>query len=157
MKCNTCQRDDLEASDFTFKNKKTGKLHKQCKRCRSEYHKVYYLNNKDTYIAKAKSNNPIYYQQKRKWINDYKTSAGCKYCNEKRAACLDFHHTDKNKEFEISKFKWFSYKKLESEMRKCIVICSNCHRLLHYDPMSLEGFEPSCLSAADFKIAASSE
>ena len=53
----------------------------------------------------------------------------CCRCPEARLVCLDFHHTDANKEKGVSKITNVS-RALE-EARKCIVLCSNCHRVEH--------------------------
>lgn len=46
---------------------------------------------------------------------------------------LDFHHKDKSeKEFTIGKMKKGSLELLENEIKKCAVLCANCHREFHY-------------------------
>lgn len=48
--------------------------------------------------------------------------------------CYDFHHKDPmKKEDQISAmFRDASDKKLSEEISKCILLCSNCHRIEHY-------------------------
>ena len=42
---------------------------------------------------------------------------------------LEFHHTDKNKEFGIgAKGYTRSWEKVKEELDKCILVCSNCHK-----------------------------
>ena len=56
------------------------------------------------------------------------------YCDEKDICCLDFHHIDTTiKEEGISKMvrSGRSYANIEQELKKCDVVCSNCHRKLH--------------------------
>ena len=44
----------------------------------------------------------------------------------------DFHHLDPNeKEFDWSKMRLVSEEKLQRELEKCILLCSNCHRIRH--------------------------
>jgi len=58
----------------------------------------------------------------------------CFYCGyDKCVAALDFHHIDTNKEFKISNVRCYSKKKLKAEIDKCIVLCSNCHREVHFN------------------------
>lgn len=65
---------------------------------------------------------------------DYK-GGKCNLCGyNKCIAALDFHHKDpKNKKINISKIQ---SKKLTiniiKELDKCEILCSNCHRELHY-------------------------
>jgi len=70
----------------------------------------------------------------REWYKDYKSHLRCEVCGENHIACLDFHHKNpKDKKFGIS--KKFHVKKIEvliEEIGKCRVLCSNCHRKIHY-------------------------
>jgi len=67
-------------------------------------------------------------------INQYKTSKGCCHCFETDCRCLEFHHIEENKKsFDLSKINQLdvSQKKMEEEIAKCIILCSNCHRKHH--------------------------
>jgi hypothetical protein len=55
----------------------------------------------------------------------------CSQCNESHLACLDFHHCNGDKKFRIAKYHK-PYDVLLAEARKCIVLCANCHRKIHY-------------------------
>ena len=99
-----------------------------------EYHNIYnkqhYLKNKLYY----KNKKIKYYINNRKWLKEYKKSLYCFYCNENTPCCLDFHHLDKSKkEYSIAlaiRAGW-SIKRIKTEIEKCIVVCSNCHRKIH--------------------------
>ena len=57
---------------------------------------------------------------------------GCEYCDEKEPVALDAHHIDPTtKEFGIAKSYRISPRRMEAELKKCICLCSNCHRKLH--------------------------
>lgn len=49
------------------------------------------------------------------------------------ASVFDFHHTDDKKEHgvNLTALARFSFEKIKSEAEKCIILCSNCHRLNH--------------------------
>jgi hypothetical protein len=55
-------------------------------------------------------------------------------CGESDHRVLDFHHRDsKDKMFNISDFRHrVGFVKLDAEMRKCVLVCANCHRIEHY-------------------------
>ena len=57
----------------------------------------------------------------------------CERCGYNRCIrALDFHHLDPNKkDFTIGNYKILSWDKIKSELEKCILICSNCHREIH--------------------------
>lgn len=62
----------------------------------------------------------------------------CSNCGEERSPCLCFHHTDSSeKEFTISQNTRKTAGKLYNEMKKCVVLCANCHRLHHSDEYRL--------------------
>lgn len=72
----------------------------------------------------------------REWLNEYKESKGCKCCGTTDAAVLDFHHTDPGKKrLAINKMVTYGYGKnrLRSEIEKCEILCTNCHRKSHFE------------------------
>ena len=62
----------------------------------------------------------------------FKCGIGCKKCGYNRAAAaLDFHHLNPvNKRCRIYA-KNFKTDKGKEEMRKCILLCKNCHYEIH--------------------------
>ena len=93
-----------------------------------EYNKKHYEDNKQYYIDKAKA----YREKCREELNKYKSKLVCQSCGESRWWLLDFHHLDPSKkEGEISRL-FDAPNKLKEELDKCIVLCANCHRDLHY-------------------------
>jgi hypothetical protein len=138
-KCTACN-ESKEESCFYFKNKKTGKLQSKCKSCSSNYSKKHYTNNKKIYIERARNSNQKANVRNRKFVSDYKSYAGCKVCGENCHVCLDFHHIDsKNKTRNISRMsnEAWSLESIMKEIDKCIVLCSNCHRKLHCNLISI--------------------
>ncbi len=56
----------------------------------------------------------------------------CGFCDLNRTEVFDFHHTDSTlKDFNISKSGGLSFKKMQPELDKCILLCANCHRTEH--------------------------
>lgn len=100
-----------------------------CKVCRIVYHRKHYLKNKDSYIeSKNKRLNFL-----KEFVFKIKRKNQCSKCSEKRWYVLDFHHL-KNKDKSISDLisAGVSLKLLKKEIRKCIILCANCHREYHY-------------------------
>jgi len=88
----------------------------------------YRRQNKDKVKIWSKKNKT----KKQKEWSDWKSTLKCSNCPESHISCLEFHHIDPSqKEGLITKLR-FSKEKLQKELEKCIVLCSNCHRKLHY-------------------------
>jgi hypothetical protein len=68
-----------------------------------------------------------------KILDNYKTEKGCIKCGNKDYRVLDFHHTSK-KDFTIgtARYNHFGIERVEKEIKKCVVVCANCHRIIHY-------------------------
>lgn len=65
----------------------------------------------------------------------------CSRCTETHISCLDFHHTDPNIKFgNVSELpaKGWSWERIQAEINKCVILCSNCHRKLHWLEDNLE-------------------
>ena len=71
----------------------------------------------------------------RKWIEEYKQYERCEKCGIADFRVLDFHHDSlEKKDFNISDFRYRAgFKKLKEEVKKCSVLCANCHRIVHYE------------------------
>lgn len=96
-----------------------------------ECQRKWYSNNKDFEIKRVrKRKNKII-----KWFKEYKKTLSCTNCQEDEPACLVFHHKDpKKKTIGISSMvnHGLAINTIKKEMEKCIVLCANCHRKLHW-------------------------
>lgn len=128
-KCINCGQE-LDITQFRVRNSKTNTRYNVCKECAKIYGKKHYKKNKEKYLEK----NTKHRKYLRAYINRYKQYCGCRVCGDKRFWVLDFHHIDpKEKDFTISlDINRFSIRTLKNELRKCEVLCANCHRDLHY-------------------------
>lgn len=67
----------------------------------------------------------------------------CQVCGyNKCKAALEFHHLDPTlKEYQVSTFQSSRRNKelVLAELRKCVLLCSNCHRELHAGLINLGG------------------
>ena len=98
-----------------------------------EAQRQHYRDNKDEYRDRDKRTR----KQRKQWFFDEVLSkVKCGICGENHPAVLDFHHRDPNeKEGSISAMvNGFRPKALiMKEIKKCDVLCSNCHRKHHWD------------------------
>lgn len=74
-------------------------------------------------------------EKRAQWYTEHITQLQCIKCGENHRACLDFHHRDRSQKDRVISvaLRQFGPAKLEAEMAKCDVLCSNCHRKLHYE------------------------
>jgi hypothetical protein len=101
------------------------------KRKHKEYSRKHYLANKERLlIANAK-----YKHKKWQEWKEYKSTLSCTKCGFAHIAALDFHHEDPStKEYDVNRLiSNGQFKKAEEELKKCIVLCANCHRIHHYE------------------------
>ena len=68
----------------------------------------------------------------------------CQICGYNRClTAMEFHHPDPmEKDFSIST-RITSWKAIEKELEKCVLLCANCHREVH------DGLHPSYLDDPD--------
>jgi len=66
-------------------------------------------------------------------LNNYKENYGCYKCRTKDYRVLEFHHL-KDKEFTIgyASYNHLGIDRVMKELKKCAVVCANCHRIIHY-------------------------
>ena len=57
----------------------------------------------------------------------------CKLCDFDKYSCsLDIHHLDsKEKDPAFNTMRYWSWKRLEKELKKCVLLCKNCHAAVH--------------------------
>lgn len=99
-----------------------------CSECKNERNRQRYKGYNKTSHQKKKIR---YYNI----LNSYsdKVCSKCNYTSNYWAP-FDWHHVDNTtKRYELSSMVRHSEKEIIEELDKCILLCSNCHRLLHYE------------------------
>ena len=68
-----------------------------------------------------------------KYSNKMKIDRGCDRCDyNKCPAALEWHHPNQDKDGDPSNLLKISLDKYLEEIKKCELLCSNCHREEHY-------------------------
>lgn len=105
----------------------------KCKSCQHAYNKEHNKINKDVYAKYRKKSIKKSYNRGQEFMDRYKRYCGCQKCGEKRFWVLDFHHIDPNeKHHPLPYFKTYTLSVIKNEIRKCKVLCRNCHTDFHY-------------------------
>lgn len=83
-----------------------------------------YENNRDKIAEKAEA--------RAAKVAEIKHIRGCKECDESDTRCLDFHHRDPEHKVDnvAQMVRTCSWNRVMTEIEKCDVLCSNCHRKL---------------------------
>lgn len=105
------------------------------------FQREYYLKNKGSF----KDSNVRIRKQRKEWLNRITQELSCFICPESAIVALDFHHIDQTtKENSISRL-FNEKRRLETiiaEMKKCVVLCANCHRKHHGGLLRLDNPKP---------------
>ena len=117
--CSTC-KIKKPLSDF-FKKKESKDGHQSwCKHCKNK------KNQADCKSRREKNREKLY----------AKMGHACQRCGfiPECHAAFDLHHLDPTeKERNITDLMLGSWEKLEKELNKCVLLCANCHRTVHYN------------------------
>jgi hypothetical protein len=96
-----------------------------------KWSKNHYEANKKAYIDRAAEKKK---QQRAEW-EVFKASLSCTQCGENHPAALDFHHVvrDPSNRKVHRLIANGTITKAKEEIKKCVVLCANCHRKHHYE------------------------
>ena len=133
-KCNVEKWRKLNPDKAKLSQRKNDEKRKGINRYNSEVRKKWYKNKTNDPKWKEKINNQYNNRRKKiqEFIRNYKLSKGCSDCGyNKHHAALEFDHVDGEKEFNVCNAK--SIKQAKEEIKKCEVVCSNCHRIRTYE------------------------
>lgn len=116
-----------------------------CPRCKTnkELSEFYNRRNKkgnSVYCKKCTTNQTIERQRAFKEKAVIYKGGKCQKCGYNKCnSALEFHHINPSeKDFQISKLKLTSWcLKIERELDKCTLLCSNCHKEEHFKTSSL--------------------
>jgi len=94
------------------------------------YKKRHYEANKEAHLARTKRNKA---KRKKEW-DEYKASQKCTECGLQHPALIDFHHVirDGDKQSVNKLVADGRFARAMEEIKKCIPLCANCHRMLHW-------------------------
>jgi hypothetical protein len=116
----------LRVSPVPYKNKEDQNLAS----------KRYYEKNKEACIKRA----AVAKKKLRAQWEEFKRTLKCVNCGFSHPAAIDFHHVvhspDNVKVYALA--GQGAYKRAFEEIKKCVPLCANCHRVHHYDERKLK-------------------
>lgn len=110
-KCTDCKTELNEQNAY----RKSNRLNSRCKVCFNRY---------------------CITRWKQRKLDAIQTLGGrCHDCKQSfHYSVYDFHHLDPSqKDMDWNKMRLVTQTTLDSELSKCILLCSNCHRIRHSD------------------------
>jgi len=113
-KCTSCKRVKDQGL-FARRSKNSPYLKSRCRKCES----------KRSHRRKTKKREEMW----------EKVKPVCERCRRTfHWSALDFHHRNpKEKDKSISEMLFYSWDRLEKEIKKCDLLCASCHRIVHYE------------------------
>lgn len=133
--CNDC-KEEKDEEEFTWRHKSRGVRQAICKGCQKIRRRLHYLTNSEYEIKR----NSAYRRKQSDRLQEYKSTLSCIMCGESENCCLDFHHINPSTKIDAVQkmarrnMKW---EKVQQEIDKCVVLCSNCHRKIHAGKLAL--------------------
>ena len=97
-----------------------------CKVCIKKHDHLRYEQDKKKHRSWNMKRRDIYYDR----VTEYLTDHPCVDCGEADPIVLEFDHRDPEiKDGEVTKLlSYASWERIEEEINKCDIVCSNCHR-----------------------------
>lgn len=131
IKCRICKQE-LPATDFYKCLPRSNGLDSRCKDCAKIEHKKHRTPGGD---AKQKAQAILLKKTKRLIVIKDKQK-GCSVCGYSRCLdALEYHHYNGDKLRCISRIN--TPESVRKEMKKCVLLCANCHRELHNGMLSV--------------------
>ncbi len=126
--CVVCKQSKEESEYYRYSSKNQHSLMLRCKECHKERQQLFRRVNKDHYNKQGTDRRT---EQKLRAIN--LLGGKCYDCGISYPPCVyDFHHTNPlEKDGFVGSFLHRSWDKVIDEINKCVLLCSNCHRLRH--------------------------
>lgn len=137
--CNDCKKEKDE-KEFNINRARCDGLQTVCKVCSAIRYKNYYYANQDDQRAKAVGRNKARCKKLREKYQSFKSKLYCLNCGENESCCIEFHHLNPNeKDANISGMisRKISFIRIFEEIKKCIALCSNCHRKFHANKLEI--------------------
>lgn len=126
--CPKCQTEKPLSEFYPQASRKDGyKL--WCKICCSKQNRKYYREPENNCKLKGRELAQKIRDSRRVFLLKYLLQHPCCKCGEPDPVVLDFDHRDpKEKKFCVKHMLGLSFEKIQEEIGKCDVLCSNCHR-----------------------------
>jgi len=132
--CTKCARQ-LPLSNYFTRSTAKSSYHSQCKDCykhqRNNSYPAHYIKKGHIYRSRAINSQARKRDEFHRRMLEVLRNQACSDCNESDIRVLEFDHIDETKKsFSISQSVRLnkSWAQTVAEMKKCRVLCANCHK-----------------------------
>ena len=136
-----CECKELkDTSDFYIRRRSKLGFTYRCKKCFADQTRRSYCNKRFKTLTRNRVWTEKYMFETKQKLDTIKETLGCINCGQTEPCCISFHHLDKSsKTSNISNLvsRHASYNAIALEIRKCVSICENCHRMVHHGVIQL--------------------
>lgn len=139
-KCPKCKQEKKLTEFYQRKKHRSGEYYEKCKECMKNRGRAYYFQNRERQYALALVRKKRYQEERRKWLEIIKNKP-CVDCDKIYPPwVMDFDHRDG--EIKIRSISWMAFhdtsnfEKIKEEMKKCDLVCANCHRQRTHDRLN---------------------
>lgn len=110
----------------------------------------HYIRNKNKFQERRRIRKASYREEVRKYLSENP----CTKCNEADPRKLSFHHREPDKKsFGIAaSVSLRNLLELKEEIKKCDVLCGNCHRIYHFEEIVKTGVTRSSVRRAKIRV-----
>jgi len=133
-RCNVKKWRKLNPEKIKESQRKNDEKRKGVNRYNPEVRKEWYKRKISNPEWREKINEQYNLRRKKiqEFLRSYKLSNGCADCGyNKHHAALEFDHIEGDKGFNVCNAK--SIKQAKGEIKKCEVVCSNCHKIRTFE------------------------
>lgn len=138
--CSTCGKNRLLKSFNKNSSRKDG-LQSKCKFCDRKRAKNYFHQNREVQMVNIVKNKLKRKVRNREFVNQYLADKNCVDCEINDLRVLEFDH-QRDKLYNVGSMisNGYSLTKLKIEIEKCVVRCSNCHRIKTATDFNYHGY-----------------
>lgn len=130
--CSKCTTEK-PLDDFNKSSARPDGRQNYCRSCNSGVGTGYYARNKEVQRPKVRARNVSIKERNRQHVLAYLTTHPCVDCGEDDLRVLEFDHL-KDKDRSVSRMisEGYGLARIDTEIAKCEVVCSNCHKKRTY-------------------------
>lgn len=139
-RCSKCRQEkSLKGFYLRKTGYKAGQYYNHCITCLKERGRKYYHKNRERQLLLANKRRREYRKERRDFINKQKDKP-CADCGKKYPHyVMDFDHRNgvikSGNIAHLLNQNFWTYEKLVEEIKKCDIVCANCHRIRTFNRM----------------------